>query len=100
MKINCLSFNHLWHLEDLTSTLGAGTGTGAAFAIAATACLNDAGTTATAFPTFTYYNLYVNGILQPSVNSSVTTGPTGAITIPGGDALDGGIPITIEFIVT
>lgn len=83
-----------------TSTLGAGTGTGAAFAIAATACLNDAGTTATAFPTFTYYNLYVNGILQPSVNSSVTTGPTGAITITGGDALDGGIPITIEFIVT
>ncbi|MDA2260173.1 DUF4183 domain-containing protein [Bacillus cereus group sp. Bc200] len=81
-----------------TSTLSAGTG--AAFAIAATACLNDAGTTATAFPTFTYYNLYVNGILQPSVNSSVTTGPTGAITIPGGDALDGGIPITIEFIVT
>ncbi|MGG0251952.1 DUF4183 domain-containing protein [Bacillus toyonensis] len=79
-----------------TSTLGAGTGTGAAFAVAATACLNDAGTTATAFPTFTYYNLYVNGILQPSV----TTGPTGAITIPGGDALDGGIPITIEFIVT
>ncbi|PKJ54640.1 DUF4183 domain-containing protein [Bacillus sp. SN10] len=78
-----------------TSTLGAGTGTGAAFAIAATACLNDAGTT-----TFTYYNLYVNGILQPSVNSSVTTGPTGAITIPGGDALDSGIPITIEFIVT
>ncbi|GMR69287.1 hypothetical protein BAC7755_59600 [Bacillus sp. MN7755] len=54
----------------------------------------------TAFPTFTYYNLYVNGILQPSVNSSVTTGPTDAITIPGGDALDGGIPITIEFIVT
>ena len=75
-----------------TSTLGAGTGTGAAFAIA--------GTTATAFPTFTYYNFYVNGILQPSVNSSITTGPTGAITIPGGDALDGGIPITIEFIVT
>lgn len=36
-----------------TSTLGAGTG--AAFSIAATACLNDAGTTATAFPTFTYY---------------------------------------------
>ena len=81
-----------------TSTLGAGTG--AAFAIAATACLNDAGTTATAFPTFTYYNFYVNGILQPSVNSSITTGPTGAITMPGGDALDGGIPITIEFIVT
>ncbi len=100
MRINCLSFNHLWHLEDSHLTLGAGTGTGAAFAVAATACLNDAGTTATAFPTFTYYNLYVNGILQPSVNSSVTTGPTGAITIPGGDALDGGIPITIEFIVT
>ncbi|MBJ8107112.1 MULTISPECIES: DUF4183 domain-containing protein [Bacillus cereus group] len=81
-----------------TSTLGAGTGV--AFAIAATACLNDAGTTATAFQTFTYYNLYINGIIQPSVNSSITTDPTGAITIPGGDALDDGIPITIEFIVT
>ncbi|QWG45031.1 DUF4183 domain-containing protein [Bacillus mycoides] len=83
-----------------TSTLGAGTGTGAAFAIAATACLNDPGTTATAFPTYTYYNLYVNGVIQPSVNSTVTTGPTGAITIPGGDALDPGIPITVEFIIT
>ncbi|MFK4316534.1 hypothetical protein ABH948_005341 [Bacillus sp. RC218] len=49
-----------------TSTLGSGTGTGAAFAIAATACLNDAG----------------------------------AITIPGGDTVDPGIPITVEFIVT
>ncbi|MES5955642.1 DUF4183 domain-containing protein [Bacillus fungorum] len=83
-----------------TSTLGAGTGTGAAFAIAATACLNDAGVAATAFPTFTYYNFYVNGVLQPGSNSSVTTGPTGAITIPGGDTLDPGIPITVEFIVS
>ncbi|MGG5741678.1 MULTISPECIES: DUF4183 domain-containing protein [Bacillus cereus group] len=83
-----------------TSTLGAGTGTGAAFAIAATACLNDAGAAATAFPVFTYYNLYVNGVLQPGGSSTVTTGAAGAITIPGGDTLDPGIPITVEFIVT
>ncbi|HDR6315642.1 TPA: DUF4183 domain-containing protein [Bacillus thuringiensis] len=83
-----------------TSTLGAGTGTGATFAVAATACLNDAGAVATAFPVFTYYNLYVNGVLQPGGSSSVTTGAAGAITIPGGDTLDPGIPITVEFIVT
>jgi hypothetical protein len=83
-----------------TSTLGAATGTGAAFAIAATACLNDAGVTATAFPAFTYYNFYLNGVLQPGGDSSVTTGPTGAITIPCGDAFDPAIPVTVEFIVT
>ncbi|MBW3492463.1 DUF4183 domain-containing protein [Bacillus sp. FDAARGOS_1420] len=83
-----------------TSTLGAGTGTGAAFAIAATACLNDAGTAATAFPTFTYYNFYLNGVLQSGGDSTVTTGATGAITIPDGDALDPGIPVTVEFIIT
>ncbi|MGX5373568.1 DUF4183 domain-containing protein [Bacillus cereus] len=80
-----------------TSTLGAGTGTGAAFSIAATACLNDAGTVATAFPTYTYYNFYLNGVLQPGGNSTVTTG---AITIPSGDTLDPGIPVTVEFIIT
>ncbi|PGC59235.1 hypothetical protein COM24_01610 [Bacillus toyonensis] len=72
-----------------TSTLGADTGTSATFAIAATA-----------FPSFTYYSFYLNGVLQPGGDSSVTTGPTGAITIPGGDAFDPAIPVTVEFIVT
>ncbi|MNE61144.1 hypothetical protein D3C80_1563340 [compost metagenome] len=80
------------------STAGAGTGTGATFAIAATTFTDDAGTAATAFPaTFNYYNLYVNGILQTADTSSVTTT---AITIPDGNALDGGSPIVVQFVVS
>lgn len=81
-----------------TSTIGAGTGTGATFAIAATAFTNDAGTAATALPaTYNYYNLYINGIMQTADTSSVTTT---AITIPGGDALDPGVPLIVQFIVS
>ncbi|MBT2764420.1 DUF4183 domain-containing protein [Paenibacillus sp. ISL-20] len=81
-----------------TSTAGAGTGTGATFAIAATAFTNDAGTAATVFPsTFNYYNLYVNGLMQTADVSSVTTT---TITIPGGDALDPGTPLIVQFVVS
>ncbi|TPG74748.1 DUF4183 domain-containing protein [Brevibacillus laterosporus] len=81
-----------------TSTAGGGTGTGATFAIAATVFTNDAGTAATAFPaSFSYYNLYLNGVLQTADTSSVTTT---AITIPGGDTLDPGVPVIVEFVVT
>ncbi|RAP30417.1 hypothetical protein C2W64_01613 [Brevibacillus laterosporus] len=80
-----------------TSTAGGGTGTGATFAIAATVFTNDAGTAATVFPTFTYYNLYINGVLQTADTSSVTTT---TITIPGGDTLDPGTPVIVEFVVT
>jgi Domain of unknown function (DUF4183) len=79
------------------STIGAGTGTGATFNILATAFTNDSGAAATAFPaSFAYYNLYLNGQLQPSINSSITTT---AITIPSGDTLDAGVPVSIEFVV-
>ncbi|WP_261301753.1 DUF4183 domain-containing protein [Paenibacillus andongensis] len=81
-----------------TSDIASGTGTGATFAIAATTFTNDAGVTATAFPSaFNYYNLYINGIMQTADTSSVTTT---AITIPGGDALDGGTPIIVQFVVS
>ncbi|MCR8996495.1 DUF4183 domain-containing protein [Brevibacillus halotolerans] len=80
------------------STAGAGTGTGATFSIAATVFTNDAGAAATAFPaSFSYYNLYINAVLQTADTSSVTST---AITIPGGDALDPGTPIIVEFVVT
>ncbi|MHA7583240.1 DUF4183 domain-containing protein [Paenibacillus vandeheii] len=80
------------------ATIGDGTGTGATFAIAATAFTDDAGTTATAFPsTFNYYNLYINGIMQTADTSTATTT---AITIPGGDALNGGIPVVVQFVVS
>ncbi|MGG1658839.1 DUF4183 domain-containing protein [Brevibacillus sp. NRS-1366] len=79
------------------STMGTGTGTGATFAIAATAFNNDAGAAATAFPsTFAYYNLYINGVLQQGSTSTVTTT---TITIPDGDAENGGTPVTVEFVV-
>ncbi|PHA02517.1 hypothetical protein COE51_02690 [Bacillus pseudomycoides] len=79
------------------STIGAGTGTGVTFNILATAFSNDAGIAATAFPrSFAYYNLYLNGQLQPGNTSIVTTT---AITIFNGDVLDAGVPVMIEFVV-
>jgi len=81
-----------------TSTIGAGTGTGATFAIAATAFIDDAGAAATAFPgTYNYYNLYLNGLMQ---TADVSTATTTTITIPGGDALDPGTPIVVQFVVS
>ncbi|OPA76605.1 hypothetical protein BVG16_15590 [Paenibacillus selenitireducens] len=79
------------------STIGAGTGTGATFAIAATAFDNDAGVVATAFPSaFAYYNLYINGVLQQGSTSTITTT---TITIPNGDAENAGTPVTVEFVI-
>ncbi|WP_020060303.1 DUF4183 domain-containing protein [Bacillus sp. 123MFChir2] len=79
------------------ATIGAGTGTGATFNILATACTDDTGAAATAFPSsFAYYNLYVSGQLQPVVNSSVTTA---AITIPDGNTLDPGVVVSVEFVM-
>lgn len=80
-----------------TSTIGDGTGTGATFAIAATAFTDDSGAAATAFPSsYGYYNLLINGILQTADTSTVTTT---AITIPGGDALEAGVPVIVEFVI-
>ena len=80
------------------STFGEGTGTGATFAIDATSFTDDSGAAATAFPSsFNYYNLYINGILQTADTSSITTT---AITIPGGDALNDGIPLIVQFVVS
>ncbi|MCP1122557.1 DUF4183 domain-containing protein [Bacillus sp. 3103sda1] len=77
------------------STIGAGTGIGSTFTILATDFKDDTGAAATAFPaSFVYYNLYLNGQLQPAINSSVTKT---AITIPSGDILDRGVPVMIEF---
>lgn len=80
------------------STAAAGTGTGANWSVLATSFTNDAGTAATAFPaSFSYYNLYINGMIQQGNTSSVTTTQ---ITIPNGDAMDPGTPIIVEFVVT
>lgn len=69
-----------------TSTAGAGAGVGIGYGILATAFTNDAGAAATAFPVPTYYNLYINSMLQEADTSSITT--TTAITIPNGEVMD------------
>lgn len=80
------------------STIGAGAGTGATFAIAATSFTNDSGVTATAFPTtFAYYILYVNGVIQLASASTISTT---AITIPDANTLDPAMPLLVEFIIT
>ncbi|MFS0907686.1 DUF4183 domain-containing protein [Priestia aryabhattai] len=80
-----------------SATIGDGTGTGAAFAIAATTFTNDAGDPATAFPaSFAYYVLYINAQPQTADTSTLTTT---TITIPGGDVLDPATPILVEVVV-
>ncbi|WP_019422613.1 DUF4183 domain-containing protein [Paenibacillus sp. OSY-SE] len=77
------------------STIGAGTGTGATFTIAVTEFTDDDGGVPPAFPSsYSYYNLYINGMLQLSSTSTVTVN---SLAIPGGDVLDPAIPIIIEF---
>lgn len=79
------------------STIGAGTGTGATFAIAATAFTDDTGAAATAFPgSYAFYNLYVNGVIQSGDASTLSTT---AITIPDGNVLNPGTPVLVEIVV-
>ncbi|MGC9934719.1 DUF4183 domain-containing protein [Priestia aryabhattai] len=80
-----------------STTAGAGTGTGVAYSILATAFTTDAGAAATAFPASpAYYNLYINGQIQTGDTSAATTT---AITIPDGDTLSPLTPIVVEFVV-
>lgn len=80
-----------------TTTAGAGTGTGAAYSILATAFITDTGAAATAFPASpAYYNLYINGQIQTGDTSTTTTT---TITIPDGDTLAPATPIVVEFVV-
>jgi hypothetical protein len=78
------------------STIGAGTGTGATFAIDVAAFTDDAGAAATAFPTPTYYVLYLNGVIQTADVSTLTTT---TLAIPDGDTLDGATPVVLEIVV-
>lgn len=80
-----------------TAIIGDGTGTGATFAIAATAFTDDTGAAVAAFPgSFAYYSLYINAQIQTADTSTVTTT---TITIPGGDVLDPATPVVVEFVV-
>jgi hypothetical protein len=51
----------------------------------------------TAFPIPTYYNLYINGMIQEGNTSSITTT---ALTIPNGETMDTDTPIIVEIVVT
>ncbi len=79
------------------ATIGDGTGAGATFAIPADAFLDDSGNAVTAFPaSFAYYNLYINGMIQPGNTSTLTTTE---ITIPDGDILNPLTPVIVEVVV-
>lgn len=80
-----------------TATIGDGTGTGATFAIAATAFTDDTGANATAFPSsYAYYVLYLNALIQTADVSTLTTT---TLTIPDGDTLDPATPVVVEVVV-
>ncbi|OJF17777.1 MAG: hypothetical protein A6D91_09940 [Bacillaceae bacterium G1] len=79
------------------ATIGDGTGTGATFAIPATAFVDDEGNAVTAFPTsYAYYNLYINAMLQLSNASTLSASE---ITIPDGDTLHPATPVVVEIVV-
>lgn len=74
----------------------AGTVTGSDLVIAATAFVDDTGTSITAFNTsFATYTLYING--QPQENGSATVASAN-LTILGGAVLDPGDPVVLNLV--
>jgi len=88
------------------------TAAGATLTIDAGSFFQDDGSAATALPALdaenSYYNVFVNGVLQMDGISTYTAGATGvgslAITVPeGGESIPAGTPIvleTVQFIPT
>jgi hypothetical protein len=77
------------------STAGSGTVAGGDLTISANRFTDDNGTTITAFPSYDYFNLYINGLLQPN---GITTLSTSEVVINGGSILEPGVPITVELV--
>jgi hypothetical protein len=83
------------------------TAAGATLTIDAADFLQDDGSSATTLPTLatnnSYYNVYINGVLQMEDISTYTPGATGvgslAINVPaGGDPIPAGTPIVLEIV--
>lgn len=83
------------------------TAAGATLTIDAASFLQDDGSPATELPTLatnnSYYNVYVNGVLQMEGIATYTPGATGvgslAINVPaGGDSIPANTPIVLEIV--
>lgn len=83
------------------------TAAGSTLTIDAADFFQDDGTAATTLPTLaannSYYNVYINGVLQMDDISTYTPGGTGvgslAINVPaGGDPIPAGTPIVLEIV--
>ncbi|UOY92214.1 DUF4183 domain-containing protein [Ectobacillus sp. JY-23] len=84
-----------------------GTAAGATLTIDAASFFNDAGTAVTSLPTLpagnSYFNVFINGVLQMDDISTYTPGATGvgslAINVPaGGDGILTGTPVILEVV--
>ncbi len=71
----------------------AGTVAAGNLTILATAFVDDSGNAITTFPTYAYFNLYINGMIQ---ENGVATLTSSQVVITGGGALDPADPIFIE----
>ncbi|MFD2168683.1 DUF4183 domain-containing protein [Tumebacillus lipolyticus] len=75
------------------SVASSGTVAGADLVLDAADFVDDTGTAITAFPSFAFYSLYINGMIQ---QNGVATLTSSTLTILGGAVLDGGDPITVQ----
>ncbi|MBE7129523.1 DUF4183 domain-containing protein [Bacillus mycoides] len=80
------------------STAATGIVAGADLTFANTDFTDDAGAVTTFPASYAFLTLYINDGIQ--TGDTITGVTTTAATIVGGDVLDGGTPITIEFTIT
>lgn len=77
------------------STASAGTVVGGNLLIPAASFTDDNGNSITTFPSSSYFNLFINGLLQPN---GVTGLSPSQVEVIGGGALDPADPITLELV--
>ncbi|WCK55922.1 DUF4183 domain-containing protein [Aneurinibacillus sp. Ricciae_BoGa-3] len=96
-NLNCGSPCPLLASQKFFSRVSSGTVVGNDLVIPAVTFTDDDGNNITAFPSvFHYYNLFINGMIQP--NGVVFVSPS-QILISGGAVLDSDDPIALEFVV-
>ncbi len=78
------------------SKAGAGTTIGEDLYLPAGSFTDDNGNVITNFPSYSYFNLYINGMLQPNGITALTSSQ---IVITGGGTLDPNDPITVELVL-
>ena len=78
------------------SKAGAGTTVGENLNLPAGSFTDDNGSFITSFPSYSYFNLFINGMLQPNGITALTSTQ---IIITGGGILAPADPITVELVL-